>query len=98
LASSTVRTTAEDTHKRATVLVIFARQGSDGSWRWADAPLWLPTLFTLLLLPATGVDRAKPAVESAVARLEAGLRWNALPATSLIVAAAGNRREHVLRG
>jgi hypothetical protein len=36
----------------------------------------LPTLFTLLLLRATGVDPAEPAVESAVVRLEAGLRWD----------------------
>jgi hypothetical protein len=55
---------------------ILARQGPDGSWRRADAPVWLPTLFTLLLLRATGVDRADPAVESAVARLETGLRWD----------------------
>jgi len=55
---------------------ILARQGSDGSWRRADAPVWLPTLFTLLLLRATGIDRAEPAVESAVARLEAALRWD----------------------
>ena len=55
---------------------ILARQEVDGSWRRADAPVWLPTLFTLLLLRATGVDRAEPAVESAVARLEAALRWN----------------------
>ncbi len=39
----------------------------------------MPTLFTLLLLRATGVDRADPAVESAVARLEAGFRWNDYP-------------------
>jgi hypothetical protein len=55
---------------------IFSRQGSDGSWRRADSPVWLPTLFTMLLLRATGVDRAEPGVESAVARLEAGLRWD----------------------
>jgi hypothetical protein len=55
---------------------ILARQESDGSWRRADEPVWLSTLFTFLLLRATGVDRAEPAVESAVARLEAGLRWN----------------------
>jgi hypothetical protein len=55
---------------------ILARQESDGSWRLADEPVWLPTLFTFLLLRATGVDRAEPAVESAVARLEACLRWN----------------------
>ena len=55
---------------------ILARQESDGSWHRVDAPVWLPTLFTLLLLRATGVDPAEPAVESAVARLEAGLRWD----------------------
>jgi hypothetical protein len=55
---------------------ILARQESDGSWRRADAPIWLPTLFTLLLLRTTGVDPAEPAVESAVARLETSLRWN----------------------
>ena len=55
---------------------ILAGQESDGSWRRADTPVWLPTLFTLLLLRATGVDRTEPAVESAVTRLEASLRWN----------------------
>ena len=55
---------------------ILARQGSDGAWHRADAPDWLPTLFTMQLLRATGVDRAEPAVESAVARLEAGFRWD----------------------
>jgi hypothetical protein len=53
-----------------------ASQKADGSWRRADAPVWLPTLFTLLLLRATGADHAEPAVASAVARLEAGFRWN----------------------
>jgi hypothetical protein len=55
---------------------ILARQESDGSWRRPDAPVWLSTLFTLLLLRATGVDPVEPAVESAMRRLEAGLRWN----------------------
>ena len=55
---------------------ILARQGSDGSWHRAGAPVWLPTLYTLLLLRATGVDRADPIVDSAVARLEAGFRWD----------------------
>jgi hypothetical protein len=55
---------------------ILARQGPDGSWRRDGTPVWLPTLFTLLLLRATGIDRTEPAVESAVARLEANLRWN----------------------
>ncbi len=55
---------------------ILARQGSDGSWHRADTPDWVPTLYTLLLLRATGVDRAEPAVDLAVARLEAGFRWD----------------------
>jgi hypothetical protein len=56
--------------------MLSSQQGSDGSWRRADEPVWLPTLFTLLLLRATGVDRSEPAVESAVARLEAALGWS----------------------
>jgi hypothetical protein len=55
---------------------ILACQGPDGSWHRAGVPVWLPTLFTLQLLRATGVDRAEPAVQSAAARLEAGFRWN----------------------
>lgn len=55
---------------------ILARQQSDGSWRLAGEPVWLPTLFTLLLLRATGVDRTGAVVESAVARLESALRWD----------------------
>jgi hypothetical protein len=55
---------------------ILSRQGSDGSWHRADAPVWLPTLFTMLLLRATGVDPAEPAVDSAAARLNAGFRWD----------------------
>jgi len=58
---------------------ILSRQQSDGSWRHASAPVWLPTLFTLLLLRATGIDRADPAVESAVTRLELNLRWSDSP-------------------
>jgi hypothetical protein len=55
---------------------ILACQELDGSWRRGDAPVWLSTLFTFLLLRATGVDRAEPAVESVVARLESGLGWD----------------------
>src|ERR1700722_12140207 len=51
---------------------ILAHQGLDGPWHRAGEPDWLPTLFTMLLLRATGVDRTQPAVASAVARLEAG--------------------------
>jgi hypothetical protein len=55
---------------------ILACQGSDGSWHRADAPVWLPTLYTMLLLRATGVDPAEPAVQTAAARLHAGFRWH----------------------
>jgi hypothetical protein len=55
---------------------ILASQGSDGSWHRADAPDWLPTLFTLLLLRSAGADRTEPAIDSAVVRLEAGFRWD----------------------
>jgi hypothetical protein len=55
---------------------ILARQGSDGAWHRTDTRAWLPTLYTSLLLRATGVDGAEPAVESAVARLESGFRWH----------------------
>ncbi len=58
---------------------ILASQQSDGSWRRPEAPLWLTTLFTLLLLRATGVDPADLSVESALARLETSLRWNSEP-------------------
>ena len=55
---------------------VLAHQGLDGAWHRADEPDWLPTLFTFQLLRATGVDRTEPAVEAAVARLEAGYRWH----------------------
>ena len=55
---------------------ILACQGSDGSWHRTDSPDWLPTLFTMIFLRATGVDRSDPVVDSAVARLEAGFRWD----------------------
>ena len=55
---------------------ILARQGSDGAWHRTDAPDWLPTLFTMMFLRATGVDRTDPAIGAAVARLEAGFRWD----------------------
>ncbi len=54
---------------------ILGRQGPDGAWHRAGAPDWLPTLFTMQLLRATGVDREEPAVDRAVTRLVAGFRW-----------------------
>ena len=55
---------------------VLARQGSDGAWHRANTPDWLPTLFTLQLLRATGVDRDEAGVDAAVRRLEAGFRWH----------------------
>jgi hypothetical protein len=54
---------------------ILARQGADGAWHRDGTPAWLPTLYTMLLLRATGVDRTEPTVEAAMVRLEAGFRW-----------------------
>ncbi len=56
---------------------ILAAQGADGAWHRAGSPDWLPTLFTLQLLRATGVDRTAPAVEAAMEQLQAGFRWDA---------------------
>jgi len=36
----------------------------------------LPTLFTMLLLRSTGVDHTEAVIDSAVARLNAGFRWD----------------------
>jgi hypothetical protein len=55
---------------------ILAHQGSDGAWHRAGSADWVPTLYTMLLLRATGADPAEPSIESAVARLEAGFRWH----------------------
>jgi hypothetical protein len=71
---------------------ILARQEPDGAWRRTDAPAWLPTLFTLLLLRATGVDPAETAIESAIARLEASLRWNDGETWDLRAAELGGNR------
>jgi hypothetical protein len=56
---------------------ILACQGGDGAWHREGAPDWLPTLFTMQLLRATGADPADPAVVAAVDRLQAGFRWHA---------------------
>jgi len=55
---------------------ILACQGSDGAWHRTGAPDGLPTLFTMIFLRATGVDASDPVIGSAVARLEAGFRWD----------------------
>jgi hypothetical protein len=55
---------------------ILAAQGADGAWHRADAPDWLPTLFTVQLLRMTGIDPDDPRVVRAVDRLQAGFRWH----------------------
>lgn len=55
---------------------ILARQSADGAWHRGDRPIWFPTLHTLLLLRATGVDPADPAADSAMTRLATRFRWS----------------------
>jgi len=55
---------------------LLARQQSDGSWHRSGAPAWATTLFTMLLLRASGIDPTDSAVQSAVERSETNLRWN----------------------
>ena len=55
---------------------ILACQGADGSWHRDDAPDWLPTLYTMLLLRATGVDPADPTILATLDRLVSGYRWD----------------------
>jgi hypothetical protein len=55
---------------------ILTCQGADGSWHRANAPDWLPTLFTLQLLRATGVDHDDPVVDAAMTKLASGFRWH----------------------
>ena len=54
---------------------ILARQDRDGSWHRANDPIWVPTLYTLALLRATGVDPADPAVASYRPGQAAGRRY-----------------------
>jgi hypothetical protein len=53
---------------------ILARQESDGVWRLDGQPDWVPTLYTMKLLYAIGIDPADAA--EAMARLAAGFRWH----------------------
>jgi hypothetical protein len=55
---------------------LLARQGSDGAWHLAGEPDWIPTLYTPLVLRATGVDPADAAVDAAMTRLASGFRWH----------------------
>lgn len=55
---------------------LLRHQAADGSWHKAATPAWLPTLFSLQLLRATGVDPKAPAVQEAMARLQSGFRWH----------------------
>ena len=55
---------------------ILASQATDGAWHRPDAPDWLPTLFTVQLLRATGADPDDAHVASAIERLQSGFRWH----------------------
>jgi hypothetical protein len=55
---------------------ILAAQGADGAWHHPGAHDWIPTLFTPMLLRATGVDPADPIVDAAIARLAVGFHWH----------------------
>lgn len=75
-APNAVQRERERVAREGLAAAILASQGSDGAWHRAGAPDWLPTLYTLLLLRSTGVDREDPAVTAALARLEQGFRWD----------------------
>lgn len=55
---------------------ILASQGADGAWHREGEPDWLPTLFTSLLLRATGIDPGDPVVAEAATRMRTGFRWH----------------------
>ncbi|MCW5805400.1 MAG: hypothetical protein KIT31_23725 [Deltaproteobacteria bacterium] len=55
---------------------ILARQGADGAWQREGEPDWLPTLFAMQMLRATGADPGAPEVAAAVERLARGFRWH----------------------
>jgi hypothetical protein len=56
---------------------ILAAQAGDGAWRRPGDPDWVPTLFTVMMLRATGADPAEPEVATAIDRLARGFRWDA---------------------
>jgi len=55
---------------------VLASQSEDGAWHRPGVADWLPTLFTMQLLRATGADPADATVASATARLQNGFRWH----------------------
>jgi hypothetical protein len=55
---------------------ILASQSPDGAWHRSDEPDWLPTLFSMQLLRATGADRTDPSVHAVMTRLQQGFRWS----------------------
>jgi hypothetical protein len=58
---------------------ILALQHPDGGWHREVKPLWLTTLFTLMLLRSTGIDPHEPKVVAALDSLESNLRWSDEP-------------------
>jgi hypothetical protein len=70
---------------------ILASQEPDGSWRRPGTPVWLPTLFTLLLLRSLGVGPAEPLVLAAINRLQSTLGWSNLGCWELRPLRSGGR-------
>jgi hypothetical protein len=54
---------------------LLGARGSDGAWAKDGQSHWLPTLFSMQLLRATGADPNDPMVYAAVERLEHNWRW-----------------------
>jgi hypothetical protein len=69
---------------------ILSSQAPNGSWSRPGTPVWLPTLFTLLLLRSTGADPADRSIKSAIERLETTLRWSDEPNWELRPGERGN--------
>ena len=55
---------------------ILESQGDDGAWHRDGEPDWLPTLFTMQMLRATGINPQDAAVIAAIDRLASGFRWD----------------------
>jgi hypothetical protein len=75
-SSAAVTAARASVPRQGLVAAILACQYSDGSWRRAGLPVWLPTLFTMQLLRSAGVARNEPAIEAAISRLQTGLGWD----------------------
>jgi hypothetical protein len=55
---------------------VLAHQRAGGEWQRGDDPAWVATLYSMLLLRATGADPDDRVVMDAVRRLASGFRWH----------------------